>query len=331
MKTKIRFHLLENSQWGRYHVNWFRYFREYLTKYFDVECINYEYKIELGNATLDLKYPGRINLLSDVDIVVENAETGEFIVISFTEYFNSYTVHLTKNEKCKNVFLTHFNYHNVFYWMKRDNAENILSKVSPWIFGFSQEFDIEKYRQIRQSNENKITDKMFYKGSGIEKYRKSVKILGERNLVDLEIKGFEEYLESLCNHNLALSYYTDLDKYTTPFDHPGEFCYRDMEYVSLGVPFIRIEYKDSVYNGLYPNYHYISIPREKAHEAYKSHGDEGVADLLESKFLEIKDNKDFLNYISKNQIEWFDTYAKIPNCFELTINKSVLKDWIKHE
>jgi len=328
MKPKIKFHRPENIQWGRYHTKWFALFKDYLSNYFEIEYLNYPDRSDLGLVAPDLLYKGNVNLLTDTETIIENSETGEFIVLSFTEYFNNTTVHLAKNEKCKRVFLAHFSYHNLYYWMKRDFAENLMGKVSPWFFGWSEEFDVDYYRNIRASSNDKISDKMFWKGSGTEIYRLGVKILGERNLIDLEKMEFNNYLTSLCNHKVALSYYLDLDKYTTPYDHPGEFCYRDMEYVSLGVPFIRIEYKDSVHNGLYPNHHYISILREHAFDAYKQQGNEGVANLIEQKFNEVKNNEKFLNYISKNQIEWFDNYARVPKSFELTINNSVLKDWI---
>ena len=98
--------------------------------------------------------------------------------------------------------------------------------------------------------------------------------------------------------------------------------------MSVGLPFIRIEYKDSVHDPLLPNHHYISIPREKAYLAYEKNKEEGVADLYIEKFLEVKDNKEFLDFVSKNQIEWFDRNIKSPNIEKLTFELLELNKWL---
>jgi hypothetical protein len=119
-----------------------------------------------------------------------------------------------------------------------------------------------------------------------------------------------------------------LDKYNTPFDHPGEFCYRDIEYTLLGVPYIRIEFKDTTFNPLLPNVHYISIPREKAYVAYEKYGDVGVADLYIERYKEIIDDEIFLSYISKNQLLWADNNLMGDNKYKLTFQLLELDKWL---
>ena len=200
--------------------------------------------------------------ISDVDMIIENLDNGEYKAISFTEYFNSWIVHYLKSPLFKGLLLTHFNYHHLYYWLKRDDVLDKIDLVKPWIFPVYNEFDVDEYRKLR--NDSKLNDGLFFKGSGcsLEGYRQVVSILSHKYGINTETSVFDEYIKNLSTAKIGLAYYQDLDKYVTPFDYPGEFCYRDMEYIALGIPFIRIEYRDSIHNGLYPNHHYISINRE---------------------------------------------------------------------
>lgn len=329
MKT-IRFHRIDNINFERYHGPWFKKFATYCKQYFNVEWVNYATVPDQGTAEIKLLSEvgqfGNTPPLSDVDCIIENLETKEFIVLSFTEYFNSYVVHYLKSSFCKKVCLSHFSYHNIYHWLKRDHLLSQLNKVSPWFFGSFLEFDIEYYRNVRQTTDM-FNPELFYKGSG-QAYREVINILHDRKILNRDSVEFHNYLTSMATSKCALSYYTDLDRYYTPFHHPGEFCYRDMEYMAIGTPFIRIEYRDSVYQGLLPNYHYAAIPREHAYIAYNMHGNKGVADLIQEKYEEIFHDVDFLNFISNNSRKWFDTYAKWPASAEFTFTLTDMQKWI---
>lgn len=329
MKT-IRFHRIDNIDYGRYHSPWFRQFAQYCEQYFNVEWVNYAETTDqgVGNIQLqtEIKPFGYTPPLSDVDCIIENLETGKFIVLTFTEFFNAYVVHYLRSDMCEKLCAAHFSYHNTYHWMKQDNLLHKMDKISPWFFGVFNQFDIDKYRNIRQNTEV-LNPTLFYKGSGMD-YRNVVKLLDDRKIVNKCTVSFEKYLDEMSQTKCALSYYMDLDRYYTAFHCPGEFCYRDLEYTAVGVPFIRIEYKDAIYDGFLPNYHYISIPREYAYEAYNKYGNEGVANLIEEKYKEIINQDSFLNFISKNQIEWFDKYARWPSSAELTIKLTGLNKWI---
>jgi len=329
MKT-IRFHRVDNTDYGRYHLPWFKKFAEYCQQYFNVEWVNYAQASDQGAAEIQLQTTvgsfGYNPPLSDVDCVIENLETNEFVVLSFTEYFNSYVVHYLKSNLCQKVCLAHFSYHNIYHWLKRDYLVNKMDTVTPWFFGRFDDFDVDKYRSIRK-NAGELNKSLFYKGSG-QGYREALRFLDEKHIIDNRSVPFEQYLTELAHAKCGLSYYMDLDRYYTAFHHPGEFCYRDMEYMAIGVPYIRIEYKDAVYNGLLPNYHYITIPREYAYDAYNKFGNKGVADLIEEKYNDIIDDDHLLNFISNNQVKWFDTYAKWPNSAKFTITLTGIDKWI---
>jgi hypothetical protein len=331
-KKKIKIHRYENKLWGRAHLPFFKKMDIYLSIFFDIEVINYN---KDGNT-----FSGPINLiknysnfgnnppLSDVDYVIENCDTGQIKMFSFTEYFNSYVSHLAKSENCDKVLLAHFNWHNIYYWMLRENAINHMHKILPYIFLPFEDFNVDYYRKRREEVYDKEL-KMFWLGSGVDSYRKMIRVIEKKEYLQPIIStSHSEYLDKLTNSKIAISYYLDLNKYNTPYDHIGEFCYRDIEYLLCGVPFIRVEYKDQLIDQLLPNYHYISIPREHAYLAYEKYGDEGVADLYISKYKEVINNDDFLNYISKNQIEWADRNLMSNNKEKLTFELLELHKWV---
>lgn len=332
--TKIRIHRYENPEWGNAHLPFFKKFDLYLEKFFDVEVKNYNVDGKTFTGTIELQYEvpffGKFPPLSDVDCVIENLENGELKVISFTEYFNSYICHTIRSPRCTGALLSHFNWHNVYYWMKKENATEELHKVKPWIFLPFLDFDCFHYRDLRDNSSEILEDKLFWLGSGAKVYRQVIDIIHEKGFLQpMNPLPHVEYLKKLSTSKIALGYYTDLMRYNTPYDHPGEFCYRDIEYAMIGVPFIRIEYKDTLHNPLLPNHHYISIPREHAYVAYEKNGNEGVAELYIQKYEEIKDDKFLLDYVSNNLRKWSDKNILNGNLEKLTYDLLNLKLWEK--
>lgn len=324
-KVPIRVLRQENYNVNRYHNTWFENFLSYLSRDFDVEYVN---TTEAQVYIQDKLYGDQISYpISDVDMILENTLNGEICCISFTECFNSYVVHYMKNPRFKSMILAHFNYHHLYYWTKRDNVENKLNRIKPWIFPVYNDFDVDYYRTVR--DESELTDNLFFKGSGLKDYRIAVKYLCDQHIINPSVHSLDDYLLIMSRSKIALGYYQDLDRYVTPFDYPGEFCYRDMEYISVGVPFIRIEYRDSIFDGLYPNHHYISINRETAYSVYERNGNEGIANLIRDKYEEVKDDKFLLEFISKNQREYYDKYVRWPNSAKLAYKQLGLNDWLK--
>jgi hypothetical protein len=89
--------------------------------------------------------------------------------------------------------------------------------------------------------------------------------------------------------------------------------------MAIGVPFIRFEYTTNLNPKLIPNYHYISIDRP-SDLVIDRLGNETHAAMIEKRFLEVKDDKEFLSFISKNAKEYYDTYLSRYNNVKHTLN-----------
>lgn len=329
---KIRIHRYNNEKWGRAHLPFFKRFDEYLSQFFDVESINYNEDGETFNGNINtIQQVSRFGYnppLSDVDCVIENLQSGELKVLSFSEYFSNFVTHYAKSKSCTTVLLAHFNWHNLYYWMKRENSVSEISKVRPWIFLPYEEFDYHLYRNKRDNCQT-LNEKMYWQGSGVDDYRQCVRLLEQDGyLQPITPMNHDVYLDKMSSSKIGMSYYQTLNRYRTPFDYPGEFCYREIEYMSIGLPFIRIEYKDSVHDPLLANVHYISIPRDVANIEFEKNGERGVANLYIQRYNEVINDNEFLNYISKNQKEWFDRNILSPNREKLTFDLLGLDEWL---
>lgn len=109
-----------------------------------------------------------------------------------------------------------------------------------------------------------------------------------------------EYLEEVIKHKVGLC-----------IPGAGEICHRDIEYMAMGVPMMKFEYVANLNPPLIPNVHYISIPRIDNHPFLgERSGKQKYADLYIKRFLEVKDDKEFLNFISKNAMEYYDRYLR---------------------
>jgi len=114
-------------------------------------------------------------------------------------------------------------------------------------------------------------------------------------------------------------YFNKLTEYKIGLSIPGigELCYRDVEYMAIGIPMMRFEYITQLNPPLIPNYHYISIPRIDTEEtktfnggniaAERQGGEKYVFEYIK-RFEEVKDNIDFLDFISKNAREYYEKY-----------------------
>lgn len=117
-------------------------------------------------------------------------------------------------------------------------------------------------------------------------------------------EGFnpEPYFHEVINHKIGLS-----------IPGIGEFCYRDIEYMAMGVPMMRFEYVGNFEIPLIPNYHYISIPRPpNVTYVQERTPDEQTAkiyaEIYLNKFLEVKDDVKFLNFIAENARVYYEKY-----------------------
>jgi hypothetical protein len=129
------------------------------------------------------------------------------------------------------------------------------------------------------------------------------------------------------NQNLNyISYLKEMKKYLVSLSLPGgtEVCNRDIESFSIGVPVIRPHLQINYPDPLIPNYHYINCYHycdysKDGNPKYLSHKD--FQENLLRTWDKVKDNKEYLDFISKNARNWFLKNCTIDNNLNFLLSK----------
>jgi len=116
--------------------------------------------------------------------------------------------------------------------------------------------------------------------------RLSLSKIGEIKITDNKIFPNENYFKDLTNNKICLS-----------LNGAGEICNRDIEILSARSALLRPKLNLQFHNELIPNYHYISF--EMDNNPIKLN-----KNILE-RYNEVKDDIDFLKYVSENGYQWY--------------------------
>lgn len=274
------------------------------TKYFVTENRYFEkanserYPIELKKQTC-----GKDNfLLLECEYVIEFENSGDFYVLSVSDDLTHAILNEKHNPYLKKVLISQYNFSSI-----QHHTGIYVEKYFPWIYFPSITIDLDQFYNERKKMHNLI-DKMYFRGSS----------LGDRPILNHINKDYLEGVGTIGDQN---TYFNDLIQYKIGLSvgGRGELCYRDIEYMALEIPFIRFEYKTKLNPNLIPNFHYISVERPDDLILDRC-GDQSHAEMIEKRFLEIKDNLDFLSFVSKNAKTYYDTYLKRHNNVNHTLN-----------
>jgi hypothetical protein len=242
----------------------------------------------------------------ECEMIIENANTKEIKALSVSDSLASVILGLPQNTNTTKILVSQYNENEIACHLNNKEKE---SKCSPWVYFPQNIIDYEKYYNFRQKikNEGGLKDKFYFRGTSLE-YRNIINFFDEKYFIGgVPIGGFDTYARDLLQYKIGYS-----------IAGRGEFCYRDIEYMALGIPFIRFEYTNQMNPRLIPNYHYISVdrPMDLSHDkdATNEH-----AKLIEQKFIEVKDNIQFLDFIAKNAKQYYEQYISVGGCVKHTL------------
>jgi hypothetical protein len=246
------------------------------------------FEVNLKNQTT----PKGNFLLLECEYVIEFEDTGEFYIMSVSDDLTHSILNEKNNPSLKKVLVSQFKRPSIIA-----HVGDALEKYLPWIYFPCTIDDLDPYYKERKLKEEFI-DKMYFRGTSIADRPLITHINQEYICGYSPIGGPNTYFNDLINYKIGLS-----------VAGRGELCYRDIEYMALGIPFIRFEYISELSPNLIPNYHYISVERPNDLLIDRL-GNEEHARMIEKRFLEVKDNNEFLLFISNNAREYYETYLK---------------------
>jgi len=250
----------------------------------------------------------------ECEMIIENYENKEIKVLSVSDDLTSSILSLQDNSHLTKVLVSQFDRNKIFHHVYND--ENKI-KYSPWVYFPQNVADFDFFYNKRKELTSYI-DKFYFRGTSLE-IRAILQGFNPKYFEGgLPIGGFETYASDIINYKIA---------YSTA--GRGEFCYRDIENMAMGIPILRFEYSHEMNPPLIPNFHYISVPRPSITTEHQLTPDH--APLIENRFLEVKDDKNFLDFISKNAREYYEKYIKLDNCIQHTYNLMELNNGNRKE
>ncbi len=303
---KLRIHNPCNEQtryYRNYNLFWDELTDKLKEKYDVVENRYFEFANSRG---FEININSSKLILMECEYVIENLDNGDFYILSVADNLSQCVLSERNNSKLKKVLLSQF----VDYDVKHHTSNN-YKKYSPWIYFQSNLTDLEPHYKNRLINSDYV-NKLCFWGTTSER-----PILKHFNSDILEgpnyIGGSEEYFSNLIKYSVALS-----------ISGVGQLCYRDIECFALGVPLLKFKFQGSLSEPLIPNYHYISV---EGSETLPKHngvhtdrlGDKSHASMIEDRFNEVINDKEFLNFISKNARDYYDKYLNSKNRVERTL------------
>jgi hypothetical protein len=243
--------------------------------------------------------------MQDCEMIIEDYDTKETQVLSVSDDLTPTSLNLQSYDNTKKIFISQFIRDKVYHHVAKENHH----KYYPWIYFPSNEYDLEKYYQKRLETEPQDS-RMYFRGETesrtiLQHFNSDVFYGGN------PIGGFNSYAEELMNFKLGLS-----------VAGRGEMCYRDVEYMGLGVPFIRFEYTTEFLEPLVPNFHYISVERPNDLFDWMQLdrvGEKNHTDMIIERYMQVKEDKEFLNFISKNARNYYETYLSPTASVDFTI------------
>ncbi len=244
----------------------------------------------------------------DCELLIYYPDRDKYVGLTFADYHSQMISFFIERNKPGDLLLcSQYGTTNLYNHTRLENFKfNFTWKPSIYLPSYPY-ISLDDFYQKRQLKHNLI-DKFFFRGNTSEYSRTSARILQNTEWFDgPEYVGApEDYFDYAIDFKVGLA-----------IPGTGELCYRDIEYMALGIPFIKIKYVSDLNPPLIPNFHYICIDRFETEEDFnfngsiialeRTGGEKYVAAYL-NKFLEVKDDSQFLNFIAKNARKYYETY-----------------------
>jgi len=249
--------------------------------------------------------------MADCELIIYDEENDILKAISFSEARTRlWDVFVKRNNEKDLLLVTQF-----CDWFNKDTetgkdtidlSQFNFTVGSTTFYTLNEEINYQDlYKRRKEKSFDQLEDKMFmlFTTERIDPFE-----LSKQGYLNQDMKplGINEYFDKLINYKIGLAVGT-----------LAEYCYREIEYMAIGVPFIRIEYMRELNPKLIPNYHYIAINRDQYNLPYNNSldrlGGEKYIKAYIDRFLEVKDDEAFLSSIANNARDYYLNYCSPQN------------------
>lgn len=263
--------------------------------------------------------------LIDTCILVTNLETGYYFFIDFQDGA-IHCMNYIQNEKCLAVFVPQ--HKHMYQYLDTGKLFEYSHKCYPLCFFSSAPKRTESFREdvlnIRQNE--KLIPKMFFSGNFYNDitYLNPRKNIYEKNraVVEALVEKYPNYIDTRSTPEGTVTklsseqYYKTVASYAVPLAMPGHpWSHREHEFWSMGIPTLSNTYTCALLQPLLPNVHYIDAGTTGKDVRDREVDVEKAADLIFKRFEEVYNNREYLNWVSKNILKRYEAFSnpsKIP-------------------
>lgn len=285
------------------HWSWHYMILELIMDLKNKYSINLYHKRAVDDPTL--LYIDEFNCsISDCELVIYDKQNDTLKALSFSEARTCLFEVFEKRNNPNDLFLVTHRYG--WFDPNNDISKNYNFKtISTVYYPWKPYIDYDYYYTVRKfRGYDNLIDKMFCL---FTTNRHDPHIMREMGLVSPSpgLLSIQDYLEMAIRHKIGLSIHG-----------VAEVCHRDLEYMAIGLPMLRLEYMNQLNPPLIPDYHYISIPRNSNFPIdgnLDRIGGEDYIAAYKKRFLEVKDDYQFLEFISKNARNYYEMYCRSKN------------------
>lgn len=285
----------------------------------------HEFVVELDQSYE--KY-GQGGIYSCMSFSIINPLNNNYILISL---FDNWKYHFMKHlgwepKKMKQFFyaggfnfLDYFNFKNI----SKNNLDvefpnDIKNVYNSFFYNPYYDCCYDEMEKI-YNNRSVMFEKLFFRGWLWDFRKKMVEGMSREDIVIID--------KNESNQNLKyIDYLYEISKYSCSLSLPGgtEVCNRDIECFFIGVPVIRPHLQIDYPEPLIPNYHYINCyhycdymdngnPKYLSFEDFKKN--------LIYTWDKVKNNKEYLDFISTNARDWVTKNCSVEKSVENFLKK----------
>jgi len=239
--------------------------------------------------------------LSDCELLIHDEEADILKAIHWGETRSQLLdLFINRNKKEDTILITQ--YYNIFPRSFDPSIYNFKIKNTTY-YTFNPKCNYDYYYHQRKLLEtikpNDFVDQMFFlftTGRPLGFQLRDVGIVTPPT----HALSIDSYCEMAINYKMGLA-----------VAGVAEVNFREIEYMAIGLPLIRMEYMTQLDPPLIPNHHYIAIDRsEFPWDMYADReGGPQYVEAYKKRFYEVKDDKEFLSFVSKNAREYYVNYC----------------------
>ena len=249
-------------------------------------------------------------LLPDCEIIIYDKETDTLKAISYSERRTALWYIFEERNNKNDLFVV---LHQDGWGLRGVNREKLNFKLKKTTFySFLPYLNMRYYYNKRRTiSYQDMDDRMFFRcttGRGDEKALIEQGVINEM----FPPLPMTEYLLKAINHKVGLAL-------------PGaaELCHRDLDYMGVGLPVLRMEYAQEYSPDFIPNYHYIAVDRGDLPKDSNLdlRGGPEYREKYIKRYNEVKEDYQFLDFITKNALEYYQENCTAYN----RVNKMLTK------